>query len=143
MAGVWLGLLLCLALLATPSAFATLSQADAGKFAARVLGLEGRVSLVLAAIVLGLERLRQKRAFSPAEVAGFRWTPVLLAALLTVLCTLMAQEVVQPLMALARQEPSQVALTFGQLHLVSVGLFGLKMMSVGVVAWASSFHGTG
>lgn len=136
---MWLGGLLCLALMATPSAFAVLSTADAGRFASRVLGLEGRVSLVMAAIVLWLERQRQRRWVDEEDQSPKRlWTPVLVGALLAVLFTVLAQEVVQPMLAQVRQDPSSSRLSFGQLHAISVILYGLKILAVAALAWQAT-----
>jgi len=139
LSGLWLGVLLCLALVATPSAFAVLSTADAGRFASRVLNLEGRLSLVMAAIILWLERQRQRRWVDDEDEPPKRlWTPVLVGALLAVLFNVLAQEVVQPILAQVRQDPASSRLSFGQLHAISVILYGLKILAVAALAWQAT-----
>jgi Domain of unknown function (DUF4149) len=54
---LWAGLLICIAALAAPAAFASLAVADAGRVVAHVFVREGWLSLMLAALLLGLERL--------------------------------------------------------------------------------------
>jgi hypothetical protein len=54
-------------------------------------------------------------------------------ALGTLACTVLGYYVLQPMMELARQ--GQGALSFGQLHGLSFGLFGLKILLVLVMAW--------
>ena len=50
--GLWLGLLLTVALVATPAPFATLAQADAGRVVARVLAQEGGEQIMEAAMAI-------------------------------------------------------------------------------------------
>ena len=56
LAGLWLGLLLTVALIATPAPFAALAAADAGRVVARVLASEAYASLALAAVLFLVER---------------------------------------------------------------------------------------
>ena len=47
LAALWGGFLLCVAFVATPSAFAVLGRAQAGAYVARVFALEAQISLAL------------------------------------------------------------------------------------------------
>jgi len=122
---LWLGALLAVALLAAPAAFATLSSADAGRLVARLFAHEARLSLVLGVVVVLLER-RRVRSFNTA----------MLLALGAVFCTVAGYYALQPMMAQARL--GQGAWSFGQLHAVSLGFYGLKTMLVAALAWRAT-----
>ncbi len=127
--GAWLGLLLCVALISTPAAFATLPSADAGRVAGFILAREAIVSLALGMVLAVLERQiarDDERQFS----AG------LALALGTVFCTVLGYFVLQPLMAEARL--GHGSLSFGQLHAVSLAFFVVKGLLVVALAWRSS-----
>lgn len=123
--GLWAGLLLCMALIATPAPFATLSPADAGRVVARLFAQEAYTSLVLTLAVLLLERQR---------AAGLNTQSLL--ALGALFCTVAGYFAVQPLMADARA--GQGAFSFGQLHAVSLGFFVLKGLLVLALAWRAA-----
>lgn len=131
---LWLGLLLCVAGIATPAPFALLAQADAGRVVARVLASEAWSSLGLGFAVLLLER-RAAQLRAAAGSGSVLSTEVLLA-LGTLGCTLAGYFGVQPLLVRARL--GQTGLSFGQLHTVSLGLFALKTVLVGVLAWRAT-----
>lgn len=119
---LWAGLLLCIAAIAAPAAFANLAAADAGRVASHIFAREAWLSLVLAALLLGLER---------RHGAAGRVNALLLWG--TVACTLLGYFAVQPLMPAARA--GQSALSFGQLHLISTLIYGLKTVLVLALAW--------
>jgi hypothetical protein len=123
---VWAGVLLCIAFLATPAPFATLASADAGRVVGHMFAREAPLSLLLAVVVLMLER-RRTLAQPDGDVASPFTAPVMLS-LLTLACTVVGYYALQPLMAQARL--GQGALSFGQLHAISLGLFGVKMLAV-------------
>ena len=54
--GLWAGVLLCIALIATPAIFAALPSADAGKVVSRIFVQEAWLSLALAGVLLLLDR---------------------------------------------------------------------------------------
>ncbi|MFX6794107.1 DUF4149 domain-containing protein, partial [Acinetobacter baumannii] len=56
LAALWGGFLLCIAFVATPSAFAVLERAQAGAFVARVFAIEAQVSLALGLVLMMIER---------------------------------------------------------------------------------------
>jgi len=130
--GLWAGALLCVALLATPSAFATLLPSDAGRAVARMLAQEAHASLALGIVLLLLERSAAKRAGGPQ----FSWGMGL--ALATLFCTVAGYFAVQPMMVAARA--GQGPLSFGQLHLVSSVFFVLKGLAVLALAWRASVN---
>lgn len=132
----WAGVLLCLAVVATPAGFALLPQAEAGRLAGRMLAQEAWAGLVLGTVLLALE-WRAGRADQPGGgharvrlAAGF-WL-----ALATLACTVGGYFVVQPLMVAARA--GQGALGFGTLHAISSVAFALKLLALLALAWRNS-----
>jgi hypothetical protein len=122
---LWAGMLLCIAALAAPAAFGSLAVADAGRVVAHIFVREAWLSLVLAALLLVLERLHG---------ASGRVSVLLLWG--TIACTLLGYFAIQPLMPAARA--GQGVLSFGQLHLVSTLFYGLKAALVLALAWRAS-----
>jgi len=131
---LWAGWLLCVAGLATPAAFATLAQADAGRVAGRMLAQEAYTALVLGVLLLVLERLAARRALSAGQ--GTQFTTGMALALGALFCTVAGYFALQPMMAAARS--GQGSLSFGQLHAVSAAFFALKMLLVLAMAWRNS-----
>ena len=129
LAGAWLGLLLCVALISTPAAFANLPAADAGRVAGFILAREATVSLVLGMVLAVLER-------QIARHAERQFSAGLVLALGTVFCTVVGYFALQPLMAEARL--GHGSLSFGQLHAISLGFFGVKGLLVVALAWRAS-----
>ena len=125
----WLGALLCIAGLAAPSAFAVLDRSSAGALVARLFAVEAPASLFLSLAVVLLDRGRMKR-----EATQVTLNAVMLLALAALFCTVVGYYVLQPLMTQARAGQGG-ALSFAQLHGISLGLFGLKMALVAVLAW--------
>lgn len=131
LAGLWAGVLLCIAFVATPAPFATLSTADAGRVVGRIFAQEAYLSLVLA---LGLFAIVRRRARVAAEAGtGSVLDTNVMLVLGTVFCTVAGYFAVQPMLAAARA--GQGALSFGTLHAVSLGLFALKTLLVMWLAW--------
>lgn len=123
---VWLGVLLCVAGIATPAPFATLAKPDAGRVVAHIFATEAPLSMGLALVLVLLERRLVARALN---------TTVLLA-LGALFCTVLGYYALQPMMAAARA--GQGAWSFGQLHAISLGLFALKIALVAALAWRVS-----
>jgi hypothetical protein len=119
---LWLGALLAIGLLAAPAAFATLGSTEAGRLVARLFSHEARLSLVLGVVVVLLERQRVRS-----------FTPPMLLALGAVFCTVAGYYALLPMMAAARV--GQGSWSFGQLHAVSLGFYGLKTLLVALLAW--------
>jgi hypothetical protein len=130
---LWAGWLLCVALLATPAAFATLERAVAGRTAGRMLAQEAYTSLALAVGLLILQRLASRQGAREAS----RPTPPLGADVMltagALFCTVAGYFAVQPMMAAARE--GQGPLTFGQLHAVSSLFYLVKVGLVLALAW--------
>jgi Domain of unknown function (DUF4149) len=133
-AGLWAGVLLCIAALSAPSAFATLASADAGRFVARVLTQEAYASLAAALLLFALERQRSAQRAASGSGSVFSANMVLLLG--TLFCTVAGHFAVQPMMDAARA--GQGAWSFGALHAVSGGLFALKGLLVLALAWRLS-----
>jgi hypothetical protein len=132
--GLWLGWLLCVAIVATPSAFALLERAEAGRVAARILAWEARSALLFGAVLLALERVRAKRLADATGSSQFSAGMGLVAGAL--FCTVVGYFGLQPLMAAARA--GQGGLSFGQLHAMSAVFYGLKILLVAALAWRAS-----
>jgi hypothetical protein len=128
--GLWAGLLLGVAGLATPAPFATLAQSDAGRVVARVLMNEAYLSLALGALLLVLERLAARRAVLQG---GSQFSVGMVLALGTLFCAVVGYFALQPMMVAARA--GQGALSFGQLHAISAAFFVLKLGLVLALAW--------
>jgi hypothetical protein len=119
---LWAGVLICVAALAAPAAFANLAVADSGRVVGHLFVREAWLSLVLAALLLLLERM---------HVTPDRANRLLLWG--AVACTLLGYFAIQPLMPAARA--GQGVLSFGQLHLISTLFYGLKTVLVLALAW--------
>lgn len=122
---LWAGVLLCVAALAAPAAFAHLAVADAGRVVGHIFVREAWLSLLLAALLLGLGRWHG---------ASDRVNRLLLWG--TIACTLLGYFAIQPLMPAARA--GQGVLSFGQLHLISTVFYGLKAALVLALAWRTA-----
>jgi hypothetical protein len=132
--GLWAGTLMCIALIATPAPFALLERADAGRVVSRIFVQEAWLSLVLALVLLSIERLRARRMSESGQ--GSVLSAEMLLALGTIFCTVAGYFAIQPLLAAARI--GQGALSFGQLHAMSTLLFGFKALLVLALAWRAS-----
>jgi hypothetical protein len=133
-AGAWFGVLLCLAALAAPAAFAILGKDMAGPLVGRFFAQEAGLSMGLGMLfVMGLRRLAGHDEDPPSRAGS---DLRLWAALGVLFCTVAGYYVPQPMMAAARA--GQGALSFGALHAISAGFFGLKMLLVGWLAWRLS-----
>lgn len=129
--GLWAGVLLCIALVATPAPFAMLAQHDAGRVVSRIFAQEAWLSLILGVVILLLERRRAAGLALRGEASQF--SAGMMLALAAVFFTVLGYFGLQPLMAAARA--GQGGLSFGQLHGLSFGLFGLKILAVLALAW--------
>ena len=132
--GLWAGALLCVALLATPSAFATLLPFDAGRTVGRMLAQEAYTSLALGLVLLVLERAAARRA------GGAQFSTGMALAFVTLFCTVAGYFAVQPMMAAARA--GHGSLSFGHLHAVSSAFFVVKGCAVLALAWRASSNAT-
>ncbi len=128
---LWAGVLVCIALLATPAPFATLDKADAGRVVAHIFLREAWLSLAVGALLLMLTR---REAAERAEAGqGSQFSAEMVLVLGAIFCTVVGYFGLQPLIAAAKLgQPTP--LSFGQLHGLSFGLFGLKIALVGGLA---------
>lgn len=128
---LWAGMLLCVAGLATPAPFAVLDAAAAGRVVGHIFAREAPLSLLLGVILL--LATRQAAGRSAERGQGSRFSADMVLVLGSLACTVAGYYVLQPLMAAARL--GQGMLSFGQIHGISFGLFTLKIVLVGVLAW--------
>ncbi len=132
--GVWLGLLLAVALLATPAPFVLLAQADAGRVVARILRHEAAIALVVGAALLVAARVQAKR--DAAAGRGSQFSAEMLLAAGALLCTVAGYYAVQPMMVAARA--GRGGLGFGALHAISSVFYAVKVGLVAALAWRAA-----
>ena len=131
---LWAGLLLAIALVAAPSAFAVLPQHDAGRVVARLFAIEAEVSIALAMLLFLIER---RRASAAAEAGqGSVISAPMLLLLGTLVCTVAGDFALLPLLEAARG--GQGRWSFAALHGVSLGFYGLKTVLVLALAWRAA-----
>lgn len=133
LAAVWAGALLTIGGLAAPAGFSTTTPEIAGRIAGRLFAQEASIGLgVAAALVLLLRHhTRRLKAIRPAAPL---FSVELMLVLGAVFCTVAGYFAVQPMMAAARAGEAGV-LSFGALHGISAGFFGLKALLVLALAW--------
>jgi len=132
--GTWLGLLAGVAFIATPAPFATLATADAGRVVRHVFAIEAPASLAFGVLLLMLER--HAGLVRHAATGASQFTPEMILVLGVLFCTVLGDYGLQPLMEQARAGTG--SLDFGQLHLASTALFGLKGLFVLALAWKAT-----
>lgn len=134
LAGLWAGGLLTIAAVAAPAAFAQAARDVAGRIAGQMFAVEAHAGLVIAVALILLQRVQARRP--DGEIAGSLFNAELMLVLGAVFCTVAGYFALQPMMAAARA--GQGALSFGALHGISVGFFGLKTALLLVLAWRLS-----
>jgi hypothetical protein len=132
--GLWAGVLLCIAAMAAPAAFALLDRPLAAQMVGRFFMQEAWLSLALALVLLAIERPRARAAAARGQ--GSVLSPEMLLLLATVFCTVAGHFALQPLMAGARS--GQGPLSFGQLHVISVGFYLAKLLCILALAWRAA-----
>lgn len=130
LAALWGGLLLCIAFVAAPSAFAVLERSQAGLLVGRLFALEAYISLAAGLLLMMLERRLGRDGGDPV------FSAVLLLPAGALFCTVAGYFGLQPLMAAARA--GQGSWSFMTLHAVSFGFYGAKTLLVLVLAWRAS-----
>jgi hypothetical protein len=133
--GLWAGWLLCVAASATATAFAVLPREQAGALVARVLAQEATLSLVLAVLLLMLERRAARDRFD-AGSSRSQFSPEMALVAAALFCTVAGYFALQPMMDAARAV--QGRWSFAQLHAVSLGFFALKGVLVLALAWRAA-----
>ncbi len=134
LAALWGGLLLCIAFVATPGAFAVLDRAQAGAYVARVFAIEAQISLALGLVLMMIER-RLTRDALEAGAASRQFSARLLLPAVALFCTVAGYYGLQPLMADAKAGAGVAS--FAALHSVSLVFFGVKGLAVLALAWLS------
>ena len=134
LAGLWAGILLGIAAVAAPSAFATLASADAGRVVNRIFMQEAYLSLAAAIVLFVIERQRSRQI--AADGAGSVFSANLVLLLGTLFCTVAGYFAVLPMMAAARA--GEGSMSFATLHAISAGMFVLKGLLVLALAWRLS-----
>lgn len=133
--GLWCGLLLAIALLAMPAASGALDRASFGVVARAVFAREAPASLVFGVLILMLERRAALDRHHDSGTSQFSIEMVLAIGALA--CTVVGYYGLQPMMEQARSGAA-TALTFMQLHGVSLGLFGVKGLLALALAWRAT-----
>ena len=133
--GLWLGLLLAIALIATPAASQALDKASFGAVARAIFAREAPTSLVFGVLILVIERRDALARHLATGVTQFS-TEMLLAAG-ALFCTVAGYYGLLPALEQARLGgPTQ--LSFLQLHALSLAFFGLKGLLVLALAWRAT-----
>lgn len=125
---LWLGHLLCVALIATPAPFATLPIPDAGRVVGRIFLQSAWLDVALALLIAALGWRRDRRSA--------------FLALGALLCTVIGYFGLQPLMQAARAGSGPLgSLGFAPLHGISMAFFALKGLLVAALAWRAAGAG--
>jgi len=133
--GVWLGVLVAIALIATPAASTSLDKASFGAVARAIFAREAPTSLVLGVLILVIERRDALARHLATGVTQFSSEMLLAAGAL--FCTVAGYYGLLPALERARlgglMQPG-----FLQLHALSLGFFGLKGLLVLALAWKAT-----
>jgi hypothetical protein len=133
--GLWCGVLLAIALIATPAASGALDRATFGAVARAVFAREAPASLVFGVLILMLER---RAALDRHQAAGTsQFSVEMVLALGALFCTVAGYYGLEPLMERARSGAA-TALTFMQWHAVSLAFFGAKGLLALALAWRAT-----
>ncbi|MEO5883754.1 MAG: DUF4149 domain-containing protein [Caldimonas sp.] len=131
LAGAWAGAMIGVGGIAAPVLFQLLPRPEAGRVAGRLFAIEATagvcVGAVLVLVGLQLGRHRAERG------RGSRFGAELILALGAVGCIVVGHYALLPMLEAARA--GQGSLSFGALHALSAGFFGLRLALVGALAW--------
>ena len=130
--GLWFGVLLAIALIATPAASMSLDRASFGAVARAIFAREAPTSLIFGVLILVIERRDALARHMATGVTQFS-TEMLLAAG-ALFCTVAGYYGLLPAMEQARAG-APTALSFLQLHALSLAFFGAKGLLVLALAW--------
>jgi hypothetical protein len=133
LAWLWLGVMACIAFMGAPAVFALVPD-RAGLLVGRWFAQEAALSLLIAAVLFAVTRQRARVAAEAGQ--GSVISGEVLLVLGALFCTVLGYYALQPMMAQARL--GQGRWSFGALHGVSLGLFGLKGLLVGALGWRLS-----
>ena len=133
--GLWFGVLLAIALIATPAASNALDKASFGAVARAIFAREAPTSLVFGVLILVIERRDALARHMATGVTQFS-TEMLLATG-ALFCTVAGYYGLLPALEQARLgAPTQ--LSFLQLHGLSLAFFGVKGLLVLALAWKAA-----
>ena len=133
--GVWFGVLLAIALIATPAASMSLDRVSFGAVARAIFAREAPTSLILGVVLLVIERRDALARHMATGVSQFSSEMVL--AIVALFCTVAGYYGLEPMMEQARSGAA-TSLTFLQLHAVSLAFFGVKGLAVLALAWKAT-----
>ena len=133
--GIWLGLLVAIALIATPAASGTLDKASFGAVARAIFAREAPTSFILGVVILVIERRDALVRHLATGVSQFSTEMTL--AIAALFCTVAGYYGLQPMMEQARLG-GVATLTFTQLHAISLAFFGAKALCVLALAWKAT-----
>lgn len=136
---LWLGLVVTLATVAAPTAFALLERTLAGRVAGQMFRIEATVGLGLAMLLFLIERRVAMRRAAAGQ--GSVLSAEIVLVLGALFCTVLGYFALQPLMEAARA--GQGAYSFGMLHGVSSALFALKGLLLLALLWRSAAASAG
>jgi predicted membrane-bound spermidine synthase len=133
MVALWLGLIVTLATVAAPTAFALLERAVAGQVAGRMFRIEATVGLIAAMVLMLIERRLATQADRQRT-----WVPTatLWLALGAMFCTVLGYWGLQPMMEAAREAGDHAR--FGLLHGLSSLIFAFKGLLLLALLWRIS-----
>ena len=134
LAGLWSGVILCIAAIGAPASFAIAPRDVAGQVAGQMFAREAYVGLGVALILLMAIRRRTRDDVEAG--AGSVMSANMLLVLGALFCTLLGYFALQPMMAAAKV--GQGALSFGALHGISAVFFVLKGLLILALAWRLS-----
>jgi hypothetical protein len=133
--GLWLGVLLAIALIATPAASNSLDKASFGAVARAIFAREAPTSLIFGVLILVIERRDALARHMATGVTQFSSEMLLAAGAL--FCTVAGYYGLLPAMEQARLGGS-TQLSFLQLHALSLAFFGVKALLVLALTWKAT-----
>jgi len=134
LAGLWSGVILCIAAIGAPASFAIAPRDVAGQVAGQMFAREAYVGLGVALILLMAIRRRTRDDVEAG--AGSVMSANMLLVLGALFCTVLGYFALQPMMAAAKV--GQGVLSFGALHGISAVFFVLKGLLILALAWRLS-----
>lgn len=133
--GIWFGVLLAIALIATPAASGALDKVSFGAVARAIFAREAPTSLVFGVLILVIERRDALARHMATGVSQFSVEMTL--AIAALFCTVAGYYGLEPMMEQARSGAS-TTLTFLQLHAISLAFFAVKGLLVLALAWKAT-----
>lgn len=127
---LWLGVIVTLATVAAPTAFALLERAVAGQVAGRMFRIEATVGMVAAIVLVLIER-----RLSAETARDQSWVPTVTLWLVlgALFCTVLGYWGLQPMMEAARETGDRAR--FGLLHGLSSTIFAVKGLLLLALLW--------